>query len=1475
MAANRTQLQNALHKPYDRLLFSREVLSPVFGSGFSVYSSLSPSVVLPNKSESTVIDQVGIYGKIRLDDAAEIICYEVLLQPKVRIEQSKVAIQQYVRKLLTAGQGALINFVSPSAKNVWRLTLVAKDSDVTGSRVKEKTTNAKRYTFLLGPSETCRTAAERFEALSTEKEITFQSLQDAFSVEKLSKAFFDEYTLHYQNFCDYLQESNYRKSVFNIDFPNNAIKEEKDKASKPIRDFVKKLLGRIVFLYFVQKKGWLGASDTDYTDGSGDFMRQLFTESGGDETFYSNWLTVLFFDTLNKKRANDDFIMPDGNTVKVPFLNGGLFDKEAFDEHVLTFPAKLFHHADYEDILLTEKNKGNARGFLDFLDAFNFTVYEDSPDDHTVAVDPEMLGHIFENLLEDNKDKGAFYTPKEIVHYMCQESLIEYLKNPLTRSADEEKPPLTPPQEGNLVAGTDSFVLNSPPMEGCQTKSDGVVNNTHIFETQSDGVATTPNAPSTPSDGVKNSTSHKTIPFRNSKNYFSLPYNPNLKKRARLLRNAGNLSEVLFWNKVKNKQFKGFDFDRQIVIGNYIVDFYCANTNVVVEIDGSSHNNRQEYDQARDEYLQSLGLTVIHIPVEAVLKNMDGVMQMLYNHPAMKNPPLLQSADEEKPPLTPPQEGNLVAGTDSFVLNSPPVEGCQTQSDGVATTLYNSSMQSDGVANNTHIVEMSSDGVAITPSASAMSSDGVGATPSLAFERIWEEKVRRLVKEKESTAFTMEELLSIDQLLDNVKICDPAIGSGAFPMGLLHEILSIKELIAYETGKEWNPAETKLNIIQNSIYGVDIEKGAVDIARLRFWLSLVVDEEKPRPLPNLDYKIVVGDSLISRFDGEVVEIDWEVKKGTQTDMFGNDNLQNRKQLLQTLTDKQRKYFDPTNKNKKDLALEIRNHKIDILINQLELMVKTEGLEQTPVKANFKDNKNFVSACELYQKTQSWLKTIDKLNYLKQHPDEPFNHFDWKLDFPEVLNPYLVPDEKQRGFDIVIGNPPYINVENIQQELRNLLFNKYQTCNGRTDIYIAFIENSLSLLKFKGILTFIVPYAYVNQSYGTISRQLLINKYFIREILDTSDYLVFESAKVKNIILSIKNERTNEATQIKKATSKKNFIENNFLKNKVFQSEFLQLKDSRFETNNINHLLSIKKLILINTVPFSHICFVAYGARLNNKFNSLKKDYYISKNYHEGYKKFTEGRNINRYIFSQTGWLNYQPEEHYNPMFTELFENEKLMFINIVKEKVRFALDTDGFYNSHTVINCVKWDLLKNVSHVSVKRNLTKEKIEIANNFSYKYLLGVLNSKLINWYFNSFLSESLHFYPDDAKELPIAKAENSKQSILSKLVNFMILLKSTYLSKTYEIKILDFFDYLIDGIVYELYFPELLQKYGCEIIKFLGELPEFTESMNDEEKMEICQKVYDRLSDASHPVRIHLEKMKKEIPEIRIIEGLEN
>ena len=169
---------------------------------------------------------------------------------------------------------------------------------------------------------------------------------------------------------------------------------------------------------------------------------------------------------------------------------------------------------------------------------------------------------------------------------------------------------------------------------------------------------------------------------RNTKNYMNLPYNSNLKERAKKLRQAGNLSEVLFWNQVKNKQFKGFDFDRQKIVGNYIVDFYCSNCNVVIEIDGSSHDNKQEYDKARDSFLQSLGLTVIHIPVIDVMKNMGGVMEMLFNHPALKGTPPMEGNLETEKLGTPLVEGNL----ETEKLGTPLVEG-NLETEELETTL--------------------------------------------------------------------------------------------------------------------------------------------------------------------------------------------------------------------------------------------------------------------------------------------------------------------------------------------------------------------------------------------------------------------------------------------------------------------------------------------------------------------------------------------------------------------------------------------------------------------------------------------------------------------------------------------------------------------------------------------------------------------------------------------------------------------
>jgi len=848
--ANRTQLQTALHKPYDRILFAKDILNPVFGPCFSLSTSTIAAGIQPNKSELLVIATVSIYGNITLEDSTQITCYEIVLQPKVRIEQSKVAIQRYVRKLLTAGQAALINFVSPQNKNAWRLTLVAKDSQLTDEGIKEKTTHAKRYTYLLGPSETCKTAAERFENVSTAKEITFEALVNAFSVEKLSKAFFDEYTQHYKNFIDHLATPAIKKTFFNGD-------------EKAIRDFTKKLLGRIVFLYFVQKKGWLGASNEQYLDGDTNFIMNLFKKSGGNETFYTNYLTELFFNALNnEQRSKTAFKIQNASFGFVPFLNGGLFDKEEHDEHLLTFKAKLFHNPDYEDVILTEKNSSSARGFLDFLNAFNFTVHEDSPDDHTVAVDPEMLGHIFENLLEDNKDKGAFYTPKEIVHYMCQESLTEYL------------------------------------------------------------------------------TTH-------------------LSKEYTVYKEIGKAQVELFGNESPQGQLK---------------------------------------------MIEQLG------------------------HKALNRDHL------------------------SFI-----------------------------------------------------------------------------VKHKDISQLTIAQLKRIDELLNTVKICDPAIGSGAFPMGLLQEIVAIKEVIHFELYQSSNsgiqkssksviptfaPAQVKENIIQHSIYGVDIEKGAVDIARLRFWLSLVVDEEKPRALPNLDYKIVVGNSLVSKYDGEIITIDWEIKPKNASDV--QKIITDQQAKLWLLQSRQALYFT-AHGNKTKLKKEIELLKAKVLINQLTL-TKLSYEQSNPKLGGFAPTAKEILKNHQAQTTLSgYQNTIKKLEAFSGGTALDF--FDWKLNFPEVLNSKIV---KEVGFDIVIGNPPYVQMQKNGGELAKVLEGKkYETFERTGDIYALFYEQGFNLLKLSGIHTFITSSQWLRASYGKSLRKYFLKKNLLKLI--ELGPAVFDSAVVDTNILIGKNE----------------------------------------------------------------------------------------------------------------------------------------------------------------------------------------------------------------------------------------------------------------------------------------------------------------------------------------------------------------
>ena len=286
----------------------------------------------------------------------------------------------------------------------------------------------------------------------------------------------------------------------------------------------------------------------------------------------------------------------------------------------------------------------------------------------------------------------------------------------------------------------------------------------------------------------------------------------------------------------------------------------------------------------------------------------------------------------------------------------------------------------------------------------------------------------------------------------------------------------------------------------------------------------------------------------------------------------------------------------------------------------------------------------------------------------------------------------------------------------------------------------------------------------------------------------------------NIILTVGKHKTQDHTKVRLHHSNADFDERGGEEFLIDQHAFAKLKDSRFETNPlVFDSLKVKEKIWQQAVRFDQICLVAYGARLNHKSKKLGKNHYISQSAIAGNKPFCEGKSIERYSFSQEGWLNYAPDEHYNPMFPKLFENKKLMFINVVKDRLRFAYDDKGFYNSHTVVNCIRLDLLSGVSHISARRAYRSADSNLAKKYDYKFLLGVLNSNFTNWYFLSFLSEGLHFYPNDAKELPIPDVVPEQQTPIIEFVDQILNAKRADSdADTYH------FEKEIDKRVYELY-----------------------------------------------------------------------
>ena len=934
-------LQKYLNNPYQGAQsFLEHIVYPIFGE--EDFENEYETEVLANQPEYerqasvTGIQSIKQVGKIYVG-AEPLQIFDITVKSQIQMARNRVGIQRLIRRIMDNYSSAFMLFHYEDKEAwEWRFTFCHKAGG--GGEASD----SKRFSFLLGPGQHCRTATDNFQKLIDKRgSVAVKDIQEAFSVEALNKEFFDKYRQHYADFVGYITGKRYikqgskwvEKQICN---PHPQLQDQFLGDEKRVRDYVKKLLGRIVFLHYLQRKGWLGVPlGKAWGEGDSAFMQHLYEYATPPQKsdFIESVLEPLFYGALNTDRSAQEDLFDTGvkfphidAAIRIPYLNGGLFERDENDELQVEFSSELF-----------EK-------LLNFFAQYNFTIDENDPSDAQVGVDPEMLGRIFESLLEDNREKGAYYTPKEIVQYMCRESLIAYLR----AGIDKEK------EEFEAIA---RFVKSN------------------------------------------------------------------------------NAEDLL----------------------------------------GETKESEQ-YD---------LRAEVLH-------------------------------------------------------------------------------------------------------------------------------------------------------KLKEVKICDPAIGSGAFPMGLLRELYHCR--IALEE-QSVTPAEIKSQIIKNNIYGVDIEQGAVDIARLRFWLSLVVDEETPQPLPNLDYKIMQGNSLLECYKGHDLssilnndKILFNSEQGFQLQFVNDEKSQNQALLRNKLSH----YYNCHSKEMKQL---LKNEIKEIINSQIELFRMEKGVQRA-LYAEAESKRRKIAEQEILD-----LSGIDIM--ANQH------FFLWHTWFDEVFNR----SSGRSGFDIVIGNPPYIQLQNNGGELAKLYEGGGYSSFARTgDIYSLFYERGWQLLKQNGHLCYITSNKWMRAGYGEKIREFFANKTNPMLLIDFAGMKVFDSATVDtNILLFSKSNNKHET--ICAVTNKQN---KDSVKN---LSDFVQQQNVICDFSNSDSWVvlspieqSIKKKIEAVGTPLKDWDISIYRGVLtgyNEAFiiDTAKRDEILANCQSDEERKKTaelirpilRGRDIKRYGYEWANlWLIYIP-----------------------------------------------------------------------------------------------------------------------------------------------------------------------------------------------------------------------------------------
>ncbi len=428
--------------------------------------------------------------------------------------------------------------------------------------------------------------------------------------------------------------------------------------------------------------------------------------------------------------------------------------------------------------------------------------------------------------------------------------------------------------------------------------------------------------------------------------------------------------------------------------------------------------------------------------------------------------------------------------------------------------------------------------------------------------------------------------------------------------------------------------------------------------------------------------------------------------------------------------------------------------------------------------------------------------------------KPFN---WAEQFPEVM--------QQGGFDVIIGNPPYIRAENMPRDERDyyMLVGRFDVAYGRFDIHILFLERGLKLLKADGgRLGFIVPFSMLYQNYGEKLRQFILDTCVIETIVDFSKFKVFEDANVDTCILILRKEedirvRQNNEIQVISQADYSTGI--NTAPSLIPQSAFRHTPGQMFRLELAGAALDLVKKIDGLSLKLGAICYCVIGAVPHDSKTGQSKDSLIFKcATTDTCKPYIEGKELTRYALNwQSRYLAYEPTRMHRAKFPELFESAKLIVRNISgAEGLIATFDQKGFYANDTVSLCVKWESLE-----GVKADLNVRKPEApsdAARYDLRYLLGLVNSRMVNRYFWLSLGGGLHVYPELVRNLPIRlinfsdPADKARHDQMVTMVDEMLALQKEYAvaerdkeGSRHELKgRIDRLDAAIDRQVYELY-----------------------------------------------------------------------